>query len=188
MKKVLSSVAVLIALSVLLHSCSKDEKAVAPPVPGNEFLTTVGLKVTNATNAADVQYAYWTDTTLISNPPDSINTPVLNLKASTKYNVEVLFQDRTQTPVGDVTEEIRERQNYHLVCFTVSPTLNLTVVRTDKDTNTPALEVGLTDEFTTGAAGTGELNVQLRHQPNVKNGSCEPGSTDADVTYTINVN
>jgi hypothetical protein len=188
MKKVLSSVAVLIALSVLLHSCTKDETAVAPPVPGNEFLTTVGLKVTNASNAADVQYAYWTDTTLIANPADSINTPVLNLKAATKYNVEVLFQDRTQTPVGDVTAEIRERENYHLICFTVSPTLNLTVIRTDKDTNVPALEVGLTDEFTTGAAGTGELNVQLRHQPNVKNGSCEPGSTDADVNFTIHVN
>jgi hypothetical protein len=177
----------IIAMVVMLNSCKKDETAVAPPVPGNEFLTTVGLKVTNAADASDVQYAYSTDTTLIAHPADSINTPVLNLKASTKYNVEVLFQDRTQTPFGDVTAEIRERQNYHLVCFTVSPSLNLTVVRTDKDTNTPALEVGLTDQFTTGAAGTGELNVQLRHQPNVKNGSCEPGSTDADVTYTIHV-
>lgn len=187
MKRLLYSVAVLMALSVMLHSCKKDETAIAPPVPGNEFLTTVGLKVTNATNTADVQYAYWTDTTLIRHPADSINTPVLNLKASTKYNVEVLFQDRTTTPFGDVTAEIKERENYHLICFTVSPSLNLTVVRTDKDTNVPALEVGLTDTFTTAAAGTGELNVQLRHQPNVKNGSCEPGSTDADVTYTVHV-
>jgi hypothetical protein len=187
MKKLLCSVAVLIALCAVLNSCKKDETAVAPPVPGNEFLTTVGLKVTNSSNASDVQYAYWTDTTLISHPADSINTPVLNLKANTTYNVEVLFQDRTTTPIGDVTAEIKQRENYHLICFTPSPSLNLTVVRTDKDTNTPALEVGLTDTFTTGAAGTGELNVQLRHQPNAKNGSCEPGSTDADVTYTVNV-
>ncbi|WPQ60425.1 hypothetical protein SIO70_18935 [Chitinophaga sancti] len=187
MKKILITASLMVAFATLMNSCKKDETAVAPPVPGNEFLTTVGLKVTNANDATDVQYAYWTDTTLISNPPDSINTPVLNLKADNKYNVEVLFQDRTTTPIGDVTAEIKERENYHLICFTSSPSLNLTVVRTDKDTNTPALEVGLTDLFTTGAAGTGELNVQLRHQPNVKDGTCEPGSTDADVNFTINI-
>lgn len=187
MKKILTTASLLVVLATIMNSCKKDETAVAPPVPGNEFLTTVGLKVTNANNPSDVQYAYWTDTTLISNPPDSINTPVLNLQANQKYNVAVLFQDRTTNPIGDVTAEIKERQNYHLICFTASPSLNLTVTRTDKDTNVPALEVGLTDLFTTGAAGTGQLNVQLRHQPNVKDGTCAPGSTDADVNFTIRI-
>ncbi|HEY0271622.1 MAG TPA: hypothetical protein VGC22_00500 [Chitinophaga sp.] len=187
MKRLTSIPFLLLGAAVLLHACNKDEKAVAPPVPGNEFLTTVKVRAVNTQDPTDVQVASWTDETLIANPPDSINTPVLNLKANATYTAEVLFLDETKTPAGDVTEEIKERQNYHLVCFTTTSGLNLTVKRTDLDTNVPALEVGLEDQFTTGAAGTGSLNVQLRHQPNAKNGSCDPGSTDADVTYTVNI-
>jgi hypothetical protein len=186
MKKLFNAAAVLVVCAVLLNACKKDEKAVAPPVPGNEFLTTVELKAVNTADPTDVVTASWTDTTLVPHPADSINTPVLNLKANASYNVQVLFLDETQNPAGDVTAEIKERENYHLICFTILNS-NLTVKRTDLDTNTPALEVGLQDLFTTGAAGTGQLNVQLRHQPNAKNGSCEPGSTDADVTYTVNI-
>lgn len=188
MKKRTSISLLLLACgAMVMDGCKKDEKAVAPPVPGNEFLTTVKIRAVNTKDPSDVQIASWTDTTLIAHPADSINTPVLNLKANASYNAEVLFLDETQKPAGDVTAEIKERQNYHLICFSGSTNLPLTVKRTDLDTNTPALEVGLEDLFTTGAAGTGQLNVQLRHQPNAKNGSCEPGSTDADVTYTINI-
>ena len=83
---------------------------------------------------------------------------------------------------------ISDRRNYHLICFVVSGGAALTVQRTDKDTNTPALEVGLQDKFTTAAASTGSLNVQLRHQPNAKTGDCAPGSTDADVNFPITIN
>jgi hypothetical protein len=65
--------------------------------------------------------------------------------------------------------------------------LNLTVTRTDMDTNTPPLQIGLTDNFVTGAASTGILRVVLRHQPNAKNGTYPPGSTDFDITYAINI-
>ena len=187
MKKLTSIPALLLIAVVLLHACKKDEKAVAPPVPGNEFITTVELKVVNTKDPSDAQTASWTDTTLVAHPADSINTPVLNLKANAVYTAQVLFLDATKTPIGDVTSEIKERQNYHLICFSGSTGLPLTVKRTDLDTNTPALEIGLQDQITTGAAANGSLNVQLRHQPNAKNGSCDPGSTDADVTYTIHI-
>ena len=74
-----------------------------------------------------------------------------------------------------------------ILCFNVSGA-KLTVERTDKDTNTPALEIGREDKFTTGDASSGSLNVQLRHQPNAKIGSCEPGSSDADVDFPVNIN
>jgi hypothetical protein len=187
MKKTASFATLLAVLIIVLHACSKDEKAVAPPVPGNEFITTVQLKVTNAADTTDVQLASWKD--LTPDDPDGIDSSkaVLTLKANTTYNVQVLFLDETKTPVGDVTAEIKERQNYHLICFSQSSRLLMTEKRTDKDNNTPALEVGLEDQFTTGAASSGILNVQLRHQPNVKNGSCDPGSTDADVDYAVTI-
>ncbi|GAA4319334.1 hypothetical protein [Compostibacter hankyongensis] len=186
MKKAISLTG--IAMMVLLwNACNKDEEAVAPPVPGNEFLTTVELKVTNENDPSDTQTASWKDMNPDDDTPPDVSAAKLTLKPNAKYKAEVLFWDDTQSPRGDVTEEIKERENYHLVCFTVSSGLNLTVKRTDHDTNTPALEVGLEDEFTTGATGAGKLNVQLRHQPNVKDGTCEPGSTDADVNYDITI-
>jgi hypothetical protein len=50
------------------------------------------------------------------------------------------------------------------------------------------LQIGLTDNFVTGAASNGWLRVVLRHQPNVKNGTYDPGSTDFDVNYKVNIN
>jgi len=184
MKKLLSIIAMTALFTILFNACSKDEKAVAPPAPENEFLTSVQLIATNNADPSDVQTAIITDTTIISDPDESINQPTLHLKANSTYAVSVKFLDETKTPVGDVTTDIYDRRNYHLICFEVSDA-NLIVARTDKDTNTPALEIGLQDSFTTGAASTGTLNLQLRHQPNAKNGSCDPGSSDADVDFNI---
>lgn len=65
--------------------------------------------------------------------------------------------------------------------------LNLTVTRTDLDNNNPPLQIGLTDNFVTGSASTGILRVVLRHQPNAKNGTYDPGSSDFDVTYAVSI-
>jgi len=187
MKKTITIIAAGCLLALLFYACKKDEKTVAPPVPGNEFLTTVRLVATNANDPSDVQVASITDTTIIADPPDSINMPTLNLKANSTYHVQVLFLDETKKPAGNVTDDIYDRRNYHLVCFDIQGA-DLTVTRTDLDTNNPPLPIGLQDDFKTGAVSTGTLNVQLRHQPNAKNGTCAPGSSDADVTYNIHIN
>lgn len=176
--------AVLIA-ALIFGSCKKDEKTVSPPLPGNEFLTTVQLVVTNAADATD------TKTVSVKQLPDQAvdnSKAPLTLKANSTYHVAVQFLDDTKSPAGNVTDDIYTRRNYHLICFEVSSGTTLTVSRTDMDTNTPALQVGLQDDFTTGAASSGSLNVQLRHQPNAKNGQCAPGSTDADVDFPITIN
>ena len=186
MKKPFGVFATALLIMTAFYACKKDEKIVSPPVPGNEFLTTVSLIATNVADPTDVQIASITDTTIIPNPPDSIDHHDLVLKANSSYNVSVLFLDETKKPAGNVTDDIYDRRNYHLLCFTPAGP-NLTVKRTDKDTNTPSLEIGLQDLFTTGLASTGILNVQLRHQPNAKNGSCDPGSSDADVDFNITI-
>ena len=168
---------------MLLNGCKKDETAVSPPLPGNEFLTTVKLVATNATDPSDVQIVWVKQ--LPGQPVDYSNA-TLNLKKNSTYHVGVEFLDETTTPAGNITDDIYARRNYHLICF-VPTGINLTVNRTDLDTNTPPLQIGLEDDFITGATGTGSLNVQLRHQPNAKNGDCAPGSTDADVDFSVNI-
>jgi len=184
MKKSVFILAIVAAFMFAVNGCKKSETAVSPPVPGNEFLTTVQLIVTNSANAGDVQ------TVAVKQLPGQAidySKATLNLKINSTYTVAVKFLDETTTPAGDVTTDIYDRRNYHLICFAVTGA-NLSVVRTDKDTNNPPLQIGLQDTFTTTAASTGSLNVQLRHQPNAKNGSCDPGSSDADVTFPVTIN
>lgn len=170
-------------LILMFNGCSKDETTVSPPLPSNEFLTTVQLVVTNTASATDIQ------TVAVKQLPNTAidySKATLNLKPNSTYTVAVKFLDETTNPPGNVTDDIYARRNYHLICFSITGA-KLTVVRTDLDTNTPALEIGLQDKFTTTAASTGSLNVQLRHQPNAKNGDCAPGSSDADVTFPVTI-
>jgi hypothetical protein len=207
---------VVFCATVLIDGCNKNVSTITPAPPGNEFLTTVELVFQNTVNASDSGRAIWRqlDPTGAQLPDTSL--AVLKLKANSLYNVNVLILDETKTPPAVVSDEIKERQNYHLFFFqptpisssnlvisntstdipvsdgtvtsTAGPYLNLTVSRTDMDTNTPPMQIGLTDNFATGAASTGWLRVVLRHQPNAKNGTYDPGSSDLDVNYKVNIN
>ncbi|MCF8450102.1 MAG: hypothetical protein K9G49_09560 [Taibaiella sp.] len=176
-----------VATMLVWNSCNKDEKNVAAPDPENEVITTVKLVATNTADAADVVTAQWKDLTPNDGNPD-LTQATLALKKDAVYNVEVKFLDETKSPAEDITEEVQERANYHLVCYAPASGLNVTVMRTDKDTNTPQMELGLKGKFTTGAASSGKLNISLHHQPSGKNGTdCGIGTTDVAVDFTVNV-
>ena len=227
----------IVVFALFLSGCSKSASTVSTPLPGNEFLTTVQLQLTNTANPTDVQLCSSTQMSPYTHTyqVDSIynSHAFLRLKANSTYTGRVIILDETQTPVDTVSDEILARENYHLFFFQPSPilsadfvvsntspyipqndwltgqpasdttafgisvneamaasaadALNLTVSRADEDTNNPPLEVGLQDKYVTGAASSGTLRVVLRHQPNAKNGTYDPGSTDLDVTYAITI-
>ncbi|WP_133162544.1 hypothetical protein [Flavipsychrobacter stenotrophus] len=164
-------------------SCTKAEKNVTEQ-PTNELLTTVQLKAVNTQDPTDTPSAKW-----VSIPGGSLDTSnaVLYLKNSAVYDLSVIFLDESKTPASDITADIRARGNYHLVCFGISGALSLGIVPTDHDTNSPSLPIGLRNRVTTNLIGTGNLEVTLHHQPNVKNGDCAPGSIDADVNFRVHV-
>ena len=201
---------------LLFGGCNKSASVATPRPPGHEFLTTVELVYQNTNNSSDTGRGIWRqlDPTGVATPDTS--KAILNLKANSTYNVTMLLLDETKTPVDTVSVVIRERQNYHLeyyqptpispsnlvisntstdipiadgtVTSASGPYLNLVVTRTDLDTNIPPMQVGLTTSFAVGAASTGWLRVVQRHQPNVKNGTYDPGSVDFDVNYQVNIN
>jgi len=177
----------LAATTLAWSSCKKEEKNVDPPAPDNEIITTVKLVATNNADITDIRTAQWKDLTPNEGNPD-LSAAKLTLKKDAVYTVSVLFMDETKTPLVDITAEVKDRANYHLICFAPAAGLNLTVARTDHDTNSPALELGLKNNFTTAAVSSGTLNVSLHHQPSGKNGTdCSIGSTDADVNFTVNI-
>jgi hypothetical protein len=100
-------------LLICWTACNKKEQAVAPPLPGNEPLTTLILKATNANDATDTPSAscIQLDPTG-TNPPDTSHA-TLHLKSGASYNVVVQLLDS----LNDITSEIKDRENYHLFCF-----------------------------------------------------------------------
>ena len=185
-----SSIIMLLAALVMVavwSSCKKSEKDVQAPLPDAETITTVQLKAVNVADSTDTVSAKWVQ--LVPSNPLSVDTSQahLRLKKNANYTVNVYFLDETKTPADDITTEVRERANYHLVCFTPASGLNLTVNATDHDTHTPALPVGLINLATTAGASAGNLNVTLHHQPDLKTGDCSLGSADANVNFSVTI-
>ena len=236
MKKIFSSRS-LIVLVGIAFGCGKNPSSVTPSLPGNEFLTTVQLQLTNQADPADVQLCSVTQLSPYTNTYQVDSTYFyaagLTLKANSIYTCDVIILDETKTPFDTVSTEILARENYHLFFFQPTPilqssidvsdtstsipmtywvtgqpptdttfggisanevlatspsqVLNLSVSRADLDANVPPMQIGLKDNVYTGAASTGILRVVLRHQPNAKNGTYPPGSTDLDVTYSVTI-
>ncbi len=197
---------VLLATTLFYAGCSsKSEQAVAPNI-ANETITQATLEFTNEANPSDTTSCTYIFHVNNNGNVTTTDSSKLNLKANSVYDAKVYMLDRTQSPVFVVSNEIKDRQNYHLFFYQPTPIsnppvigntspyipgtptsqlppLNLTIKRTDHDSNNPPLEIGLTAQFKTGAASTGNLRWVLRHQPNAKNGSFDPGSSDLDVNF-----
>ena len=172
----------LLAVILLASACKKEEQNVAP-TDDNEAITTAILSLTNTASAQDTVRATIES---INKTPD-FSKATLNLKANATYTGAVLLYDKTQTPTLDATLEIREKANEHLFVYTPDPASLLTVTITDQDTN-PApgpYPIGLEYSLKTTAAATGNLKVQLRHQPNAKNGTSTPGTDDLNVNFPV---
>lgn len=175
--------------ALIIAGCKKQEKVVSPPVPGNELITTIKIRLQNTANPNDTIWAIWRDISNGAHPADT-SKAIINLKISSSYHASVYFFDETKNPAEDITPDIRARSNFHSYWFLKTGALNsnLTVTPTDHDTNNPPLPVGLEDSFVTSSlAAAGRLEGVLRHQPNSKNGTFAPGSTDSDVFFLVNI-
>jgi hypothetical protein len=191
MKTILNKIPLaMLFIALLFSSCKKEEKAVSPPVPGNEFLTTVRVRFQNTANANDTCLAIWKDVSQGANPPDT-SKAIITLKKGSTYKAVVSFYDETKNPLEEV--KIKDKPNYHSYWFFQTGAIvgNVTITKTDLDTNNPPLPIGLQDNFVTasptGTLTTGRLEGVLRHQPNAKDGTFAPGSTDSDVFFTLNI-
>jgi hypothetical protein len=209
-----------ISAGVLLFSCNKKEQVVAPTV-SNEALTTVSVILSNTQSPFDKDTATWEQLLDKNGNPLPVDTSKAHivLRANATYTAQLLILDKTQSPPFNVSNEIKDRANYHLFFYQPLPTtnafvipyntgevlplpipdssvttapvasnpLNLTVSITDHDTNPQQYPVGLQSNFVTGATSNGWLRLVLRHQPNVKNGTYAPGSTDLDIGFTVKI-
>ncbi len=170
-----------------ITSCKKDDDLPEIPQPvvnEPEQITTVELHITNTSDNTEV-HAHWSDPDGPGGDDPMVDDIVL--QSGVTYTVEVEFLDESGDETEDITAEILEEDDEHLLCFEPEGDVAnaLTVTRTDSD---GTYEVGLESTWEATAAATGEIKVTLKHQPGVKDGTCDPGDTDVEVHFEITIN
>lgn len=167
--------------TMMFQSCKKDE---LPDVDEEELITTIRLKFVNNANSADVKLVTWKDI-----DGDGGAAPVidaLTLKPNATYAVSVdAILNESKTPADDVKAEVLEENFEHLLVYAPSAGLNLTFSNFDKDKNN--FPVGLAATGNTAAASSGTLKITLRHQPDGKDGTFAPGSTDIEAVFPVKI-
>jgi len=174
----------ILLLSVFAIACNDDE---TPIENEEELITTVILSLSeNGTAGNTIQFKF-TDL-----DGDGGNAPVIetdNLASNTSYSAEIMLLNESVMPVEDITTEIEEEDADHQFFFSVSDAM-LEIAYDDADGN--GNPVGLQSTFTTGDAGTGNMTLTLRHEPDknaegVSEGdiSNAGGETDIEIVFPI---
>jgi len=176
----------VLSLAILsFTACEKEEPGVNN---GEELITTLNYELTATDNSETVTL------TFKDLDGDGGNEPVITggtLSANKTYNGAIELLNESESPVEDITEEVKEEDDEHQF-FLSSDLSDISISYTDTDDN--GNPVGLTTQVTTGAVSSGTMTIILRHQPDksatgVSTGdiSNAGGETDIEVTFPINV-
>jgi hypothetical protein len=172
----------MISLLLFISSCKKDS---VDSIEENELVTSVKL---NFSSGGTTQTFKFADPDGDGGAAPIVET--INLKANTDYTLTIEILDESKTPISNITDEVATEKDEHLFIYTPSPSSLLTYTYGDKDSRN--FNVGLTGNVKTGAAATGKLKVQLRHQPPIngkpsKDGTTTPGSDDVNIDFNISI-
>jgi len=173
--------------ALVLSSCSDDDPS---PVNEEEVITTLLITLTPQ-GGGDVvtiefydedgdgplfpQYEYVNGTTIGN---------AANLASGKMYDAVIQLFNGDE----EVTSEIEDEAEDHIFCFTETG-VDLNISNLNKDSN--LLDVGLTSTWApiiVGAAtNSGTIQIELKHQPGEKDGSCDLGETDISVEFNVSV-
>lgn len=172
----------LLFVPLIFTSCSDDDENPVP-VDEEEVITTMTVTLTASGNTVTLQSR--------DLDGDGPNTPEItvsgNLAANATYSGSIELLNETETPAEDVTEEVEAEDDEHQFFFTTGGAITGTTY-SDQDGN--GNPVGLSFELTTGEAGSGTLQVTLRHEPKKPNDGTladAGGETDIAQSFTVTV-
>ena len=151
----------------------------------HDAVTTVTLTLV-AQGTTDTTRVTWEDLDGIGgNNPNRIDT--LFLKPGSIYVGSVQFENRAESPVENINEEVLEDANEHQVFYAVSNSLGQVTVL-DKDGKGLPLGLVFSLSTTTAAAAVpGTLTLSLYHyeSESSKNGTDPADETDVEVTFPL---
>lgn len=164
----------------LVVACKKDDVTPEEPQLTNEeeLITTLKITLVDQDSIHPTVVAIFKDVDGPGgNAPSIFDT--IRLAPNTTYLGTIEILNESSSPVINLTTEVLAEATDHLFCFSPS-NLNLAIVRTDSD---GTYEIGIQSKWTTGNNSSGNNIIRLKHQPGVKNGSCDLGETDIEVDF-----
>lgn len=186
MKKLQLFTIALLSLIIGLTSCSKDD----PIIPNEEELITTMTYTLTPTTIGNPVVLSFIDMDGDGGDPPSITT-VGALLSNATYTGKLSLSNDLANPAVDISEEVLEEGVDHQFFFQ-SDVNGLSIMYTDQDND--GNPIGLDTEVTATTAGTGNLTIILRHEPNktaagVSSGDITNagGETDIEVTFAIDV-
>lgn len=145
-----------------------------------EIITTIAVTFEDQSGIdTPVTFRFFDGDGAGGNPPSVFDT--IRLQQSSIYNAHILLLNETLTPPDTISNEVRNEGVDHLFCFSYAG-ISLDIQRTDSD---GTFEIGLESTWTTTTSGSGNVTITLRHQPGIKNGNCDLGDTDVEVSFPI---
>lgn len=184
--KMIKSMFAGLTLALAVVGCKKDDDLVPLPDPivnEQELITTMKLTLIDSSDASNVRTATFRD-------PDGDGGvsfdlfDTIRLEPAKTWYVSILLLNETASPIDTISNEVLEEAIDHLICF--SPSGNsATVLITDVDGN--SFPIGLQSKWKTTSSGLGTMQIELKHQPGIKNGTCGVGETDIDILFPVKI-
>lgn len=189
----------ILCVSFLVTSCKSDDPELENE---EEVISKVTLTFANPSDASDmVMYEFRDPSGNFTSGTSSITSTKEVLTPGVTYNVSVKFINDTENPEENITEEVEEESNDHLLIFEATNGLfsSFTYNDTDASGNYPlglnTMAVPNTDNLSQGI-----LTVILKHEPDKTSAGATiggavaeasstnaGGSTDAAVSFNITV-
>jgi hypothetical protein len=170
-------------IATFLIQCKKDNQSVDEPIvetTEEEVITSLLVHIYRIDVLGDtVTFAFRDTDGPGGNPPSQFDT--IALVANAQYACFLELLDESADPTRDITIEILEESQDHLFCYE-STGIPVAFLRTDWDGQ---YEIGQQSVWTTSSSGVGETHIILKHQPGIKDGTCEPGETDIEVYFPL---
>lgn len=183
MKKFFKPVLAIMFSASVMISCDKNDPG---PDQDEEVITTMTLIMMPLGGGANVT-ATFRDPDGDGGQAPTVQDEIV-LQPNTTYNTTINVLDESKSPAENITEEIRTKGNEHEFFFQPSSGLNLTVEKTDQDSNNRP--IGLSSQFITTGASVGNLRIILKHQPNnlkTNTSTVATGTTDIEVDFVTRI-
>lgn len=198
------------ALFLFNASCKKKNNIPeVPEPPGNEeeLITTFKVELTDSATGTKKTYQFRDPDGDGGQAPyygpdkNSQSDSVMVLQAGHSYSVQIIMLDESKNPVVTVSEEVKNEGVDHMLFYnqganntvnanplTVSLANGMLIRYLDLDEGNPKRPLGLHTWWRTGnTAAKMPLNITLRHQPGVKDGTYAPGESDVSVNFKVEV-
>ena len=178
----------LAALMLILNGCKKDDDenpAPTTPVNEEEVITSLYLALVPMGGGDTAIFSF------VDLDGDGGNAPVITpdtLVAGTTYAASLLLLNESATPADTISNEVAAEAEEHQFFF--STTGGSLSWDSYSDTDADGNPIGLVSQWSTNAAGSGTVQVVLRHLPdkfgaNVSAGDITNAGGETDIEVMI---